>query len=552
MELSKLLPKNFNVLNPSQDEPITLTLENSVIKVNKAKATSITDITEWTTAFTAYMGVIISKFPHRASELLEYMSLIRYAAKYHRGLGWCVYDIKFRQKAAANKSLKWSTIDSQLWLKTFTVAPSLLKEDIGVFQSGPSSTSTSRGTENRTCHNFNRGVPCARTPASMPTNVTGLGAGRIIPGSSAPVPMVQKRSSPQGWESQTPSTKAAATETSSFGGVVTPVNVVKLYQALSNHPEREFVKKLCSELREGARIGYSGPRRPRFSNNLPTAYLNPELVTGNLADEVAKGRTMGPFPTPPPPFENFQVSPIGLAPKTHSDKFRTIFHLSFPKSETSSINYFIEKDDFSLQYITIDNAIAAIQKFGPGCYMGKTDIESAFRLIPVHLDDWELLGMCWNGQYYFDKALPFGLRSAPYIFSQLSDAIEWILLNECSISFVCHILDDFLIVEPPCHTPPPDSLCRASLSSMILTFQKLNIPISTAKTEGPSQIIQFMGIILDSGKMEARLPEDKVERIKSTLSTFQSQRSTTLQELQSLIGTLNFACKVIPPGRPFL
>ena len=184
--------------------------------------------------------------------------------------------------------------------------------------------------------------------------------------------------------------------------------------------------------------------------------------------------------------------------------------------------------------------------------MGKTDIESAFRLIPVHPNDWELLGMFWNGQYYFDKVLPFGLRSAPYIFNQLSDAIEWILLNKCSISFVCHILDDFFIVEPPCHTPPLDSLCQASLSSMILTFKNLNIPISAAKTEGPSQIIQFMSIILDSGKMEGRLPEDKVERIKSALSTFQSQRSTTLQELQSLIGTLNFACKVIPPGRPFL
>ena len=345
MELSKLLPKNFNVLNPSQDEPITLTLENSVIKVNKAKATSITDITEWTTAFTAYMGVIISKFPHRASELLEYMSLIRYAAKYHRGLGWCVYDIKFRQKAAANKSLKWSTIDSQLWLKTFTVAPSLLKEDIGVFQSGPSSTSTSRGTENRTCHNFNRGVPCARTPASMPTNVTGLGAGRIIPGSSAPVPMVQKRSSPQGWESQTPSTKAAATETSSFGGVVTPVNVVKLYQALSNHPEREFVKKLCSELREGARIGYSGPRRPRFSNNLPTAYLNPELVTGNLADEVAKGRTMGPFPTPPPPLKIFRFPLLVLLPKlilTNSEQYSIYPSQSLrPQASTISLKRMI-------------------------------------------------------------------------------------------------------------------------------------------------------------------------------------------------------------------
>ena len=86
MELSKLLSKHFNVLNPSQDESLTLTLENSVIKINKAKATSTTDITEWTTAFTAYMGVLISKFPHRASELLEYMSLMRYAARYLRGV----------------------------------------------------------------------------------------------------------------------------------------------------------------------------------------------------------------------------------------------------------------------------------------------------------------------------------------------------------------------------------------------------------------------------------------------------------------------------------
>ena len=207
MELSKLLPKNFNVLNPSQDEPLTLTVENSIIKVNKAKTTSITDISEWTTAFSAYMGVLISKFPHRASELLEYMSLIRYAARYHKGLGWCVYDIKFRQKAATNKALKWSTIDSQLWLKTFTVAPSLLKEDIGVFQSGPSSSSTSKGPENRTCHNFNRGFPVPEPLAPMPTNATGLGVGKITPGSSAPQTMAQKNNLSIGRESRPPAPK---------------------------------------------------------------------------------------------------------------------------------------------------------------------------------------------------------------------------------------------------------------------------------------------------------------------------------------------------------
>ena len=125
--------------------------------------------------------------------------------------------------------------------------------------------------------------------------------------------MEQKNNLPQRRESHPPSTKAPAIEKSSFGGVVTPINVETLYQALSNHRDREFVNKLCYELWEGAKIGYSGLRSPRFSNNLPAAFLNPEVVTANLNDEVLKGRTMGPFSTPP--FQNFQVSPISLVPQ---------------------------------------------------------------------------------------------------------------------------------------------------------------------------------------------------------------------------------------------
>ena len=122
------------------------------------------------------------------------------------------------------------------------------------------------------------GFPAPEPLASTPTNVTGLGAERIIPGSSAPISIEQIRNPPQGWEGQPPSTRAPATKKSSFGGVVTPVSVVNLYQALSNHPEREFVKKLCSELREEARIRYSCPRCPRCSHNLPIAVIKVEVV----------------------------------------------------------------------------------------------------------------------------------------------------------------------------------------------------------------------------------------------------------------------------------
>ena len=241
----------------------------------------------------------------------------------------------------------------------------------------------------------------------------------------------------------------------------------------------------------------------------------------------------GPFPTPP--FPNFQVSPIRLVPKKHSNKFRTIFHLSFPKPGVTSINYSISKEDFSLQYITIDNAVEGILRLGQGSFLAKTDIESAFCLIPLRPSDYELFGMYWQGSYYYDKVLPFGLRSAPYLFNQLSEAIEWILLNKCSISFVCHILDNFLIIEPA--------------SSMLLTLRNLCIPTAADKTQGPCTCLEFMGIILDSVRMEARLPYDKVGRIQTSL---EFRKSCTLRELQALIGTLNFACRVVPPGRPFL
>ena len=61
-----------------------------------------------------------------------------------------------------------------------------------------------------------------------------------------------------------------------------------------------------------------------------------------------------------------------------------------------------------------------------------------------------------------------------------------------------------------------------------------------------------MSILLDSNKMEARLPVDKLTRIQEILRQWTNWKSATLQELKSLIGTLQFACKVIAPGRPFL
>ena len=80
---------------------------------------------------------------------------------------------------------------------------------------------------------------------------------------------------------------------------------------------------------------------------------------------------------------------------------------------------------FEVQYTTVDEALQIVLLLGVGALLAKFDIQSAYRIVPVHPDDRPLLAMMWKGQLYIDTALPFGLRSAPKIFSALADALEW-------------------------------------------------------------------------------------------------------------------------------
>ena len=162
---------------------------------------------------------------------------------------------------------------------------------------------------------------------------------------------------------------------------------------------------LCSYLKTGADIGYTVSRTAKFFKNVPTALAQPEIVSNNLTKEVAPGWVTGPFSASP--FPNLQVSPMDLVPKKHPTKFRPIFHLSFPGVITS-INYSTSQENHSLQYITFDNAIQGILRHGRGCFPPKTDIESAFRLIPLKPSDCELFGMFWAGNYYYRFAVYIG------------------------------------------------------------------------------------------------------------------------------------------------
>ena len=112
------------------------------------------------------------------------------------------------------------------------------------------------------------------------------------------------------------------------------------------------------------------------------------------------------------------------------------------------MNDFIDKSERTVSYATIDDAICIIKRLGKGCAMSKTDIKSAFRIIPVHPLDYHILGMHWEGNYYYDKALPMGCSGSCKIFETFSTSLEWIAKNKLGIPHIIHILDDFLIIEP--------------------------------------------------------------------------------------------------------
>ena len=96
----------------------------------------------------------------------------------------------------------------------------------------------------------------------------------------------------------------------------------------------------------------------------------------------------------------------------------------------------------SLKYVSVDDAVRLVLDLGLGTLIAKLDIESAYRIVPVHPVDRLLLGMSWKGQIYIDTVLPFGLKSAPLVFTVVADAVQWILETQ-GVKHIMHYLDDY-------------------------------------------------------------------------------------------------------------
>jgi hypothetical protein len=213
--------------------------------------------------------------------------------------------------------------------------------------------------------------------------------------------------------------------------------------------------------------------------------------------------------------------------------------LSHP--DNNSVNDGIDPLHCSLVYITVENAAQMVVRLGRGTLLAKLDIQSAYRIVPVHPADRALLGMRWRGKLYIDKVLPFGLRSAPKIFNAIADAIEWCMYNR-GVNLCQHLFIG----------RPGGGESAVGLQQALAICAELGVPVAPKKVHGPNTTLEVLGIIIDTLKMELRLPANKLQRLQRMIHQWARRKICTKRQLLSIIGHLSHACKVKRPGRPFL
>ena len=327
----------------------------------------------------------------------------------------------------------------------------------------------------------------------------------------------------------------------------TPLKAEAWEAMLEGHPDRVLAEIVLRGIREGFRVGFHGnlaDLQP-CKQNLISVREHPEVVQEYLKQEVMAGRIIEVGDLRQAQALGVHCSPFGVIPKKgRAGMWRLIVDLSSPDGH--SVNDGISRELSSLSYMSVDDVMAEVVRRGKGTLMAKMDIKQAYRNIPVHPVDRVLLGMHWQGRVFVDGCLPFGLRSAPLLFTAVGDLLQWVMERR-GVSWLSHYIDDFVTLGDPGAVD-----YRDHLQIMKAVCEEAGMATEPEKGEGPTTVLSFLGMELDSDQMVIRLPEGKLQLLQSTLHSWRGMKTCKKRDLLSIIGVLSHACKFIRAGRSFL
>jgi len=201
-----------------------------------------------------------------------------------------------------------------------------------------------------------------------------------------------------------------------------------------------------------------------------------------------------------------------------------------------ALNQYVIAPHFKME--SIKSVKGLIQK---GDWLTKLDLKDAYLTVPVHPGYQKYLKFHWQGQQWQFTVLPFGLNSAPYIFTKLMKPVV-ATLRKLGIRVVLY-LDDMLLMANSQDRARDHFQCATYLLTALGFVLNVDKSVSL-----PEQQIEFLGFILDSNMMTISLPPQKLGSLLKSTKHLAEKMQTTLREISQVLGTMVASHPAILPA----
>ena len=178
-----------------------------------------------------------------------------------------------------------------------------------------------------------------------------------------------------------------------------------------------------------------------------------------------------------------------------------------------------------------------------GSYLASIDIKDAFYSVPIDPSHTKYLKFMWDGSSLQFCAMPNGYCDAMRIFTKLLKPV-FATLREKGFESVIYVDDSFLQGDD-FHE------CMENINITLRYLQELGFVIHPEKSVlYPTQILTFLGFIINTINMTVTLTSEKKERIKTKgIGLLYTHKNITIRMVSSFIGNLTASFEAVPYGR---
>jgi hypothetical protein len=300
-----------------------------------------------------------------------------------------------------------------------------------------------------------------------------------------------------------------------------------------------------------------------------TSQEDEDFIISKYAEEISLGRLSHGY-DPDTLFSligHFRTAPLAVI--THGDKRRVIVNHSFPKNRLclnldslpynsgkhiidpscTSINTIIDSKKFQCVWGSFSECYLLVANAPEGTEAAVFDVDAAFRNIPTHPSARPFLAIMIKDLIYLDHVLNFGASPSPGIFGRVADAMVKILLKH-GIEAVIKWVDDFIFLRYPSRRLS-NGLYEFTYSAELIwdIADKLGWPWAPKKFVDFSQSFNYIGFLWNLSTKVVELPEGKKKKYLDRISTWTYKSTHSMKEAETIIGTLNHVCLVVPEGR---